>query len=221
MEDLRFSKTDAGFHIEGFPDAVKVIKLRGKPAARLASYSLHSSDLERALSILESINKFAPDQQLVQEALWHQAIVTYIKCFRPSEARYQLSEKKVYKEESPEALEAFRYLLAVRNKNIVHDENSYTQCLPGAVLNNRNQQHKIAKIVCMNFIGLDLGQGNYSNLHLLITKALKWVKAEFDSLCDRLTCELEAEEYENLLEREGITYSKPGADGVYMSRTKP
>jgi hypothetical protein len=221
MEDLGFSRTDAGFHIEGFPDAVKVIKLRGKLAARLASYSLHSFDLKRALRILESINKFGADQQMVQEALWHQAIVTYIKCFRPSEARYRLSEKKIYKEEPPEAFEAFRYFLAVRNKNIVHDENSYTQCLPGAVLNNRDQQQKIAKIVCVNFIGSDLGQGNYSNLHLLITKALKWVKAEFDSLCDRLTRELEAEEYENLLEREGITYSKPSADDVYVSRAEP
>jgi hypothetical protein len=220
MEDLRFSKTDAGFHIEGFPDAVKVIKLDGKLAAQLASYSLHHFDLGRSLSILESINKVDPEQYVIREALWHQAIVTYIKCFRSSEARYQLSEKKVYKEEPPEALEAFYYFLAMRNKNIVHDENRYTQCLPGAVLNNRDHQYKIAKIVCMNIIGFDLGQESYSNLHLLTTKALERVEAEYDSLCDRLTRELEAQEYESLLEREGITYSKPGADGVHKSRMK-
>jgi hypothetical protein len=221
MEDLRFSKTDAGFHIEGFPNAVKVIKLDGKLAAQLSSYSLHHFDLGRALSILESINEVDPEQYVIREALWHQAIVTYIKCFRPSDARYQLDEKRLYKKEPSEALEVFYYFLAMRNKNIIHDENSYTQCLPGAVINNRAQKYKIAKIVCMNVIGSDLGQETYSNLHLLITKALEWVQAKYDSLCDRLTRELEAEEYESLLEREGITYSKPSADDVHKSRAKP
>lgn len=209
MEGVSFSKTNAAFHIEGFPDAVKVIKLDGKLAGQLASYSLHHFDLRRSLSILESINEIDPEQYVIREALWHQAIVTYVKCFRRSEARHQLNENKIYKGEPSEALEVFRYFVSMRNKNIVHDENSYTQCLPGAVLNKRDHQYKIAKIVCLNVVGSVSGQGNYSNLHLLVAKALKWVEAEYDSLCARLTRELEADDYENLLQKEGITYSKP------------
>jgi hypothetical protein len=214
MEHLSFCKTEIGFHIEGFSDAIKVIQLDGPLAAQLAAYSLHHFDLRRALDILESINHVNADQHVTREALWHQAIVTYIKCFRPSEARGQLDERKVYKGEPPEARESFRYFLAIRNKNIVHDANSLTQCLPGAVLNKRDHEPKIAKIVCMNFVGSILGQENYSNLHLLITKALQWVNEKYDSLCDQMTRELEKENYENLLQREGMAYSKPGVDDV-------
>ena len=113
---MRFSKKEAGFHIEGFPDAIKVIALRRKLPRQLASYALHPSDLRKSLAILESIN--GQDDDLIHEALWHQTIVVYIKCFHPSGARMQLDEKKVYRTESGEALEAFRYFLALRNKTL-------------------------------------------------------------------------------------------------------
>ena len=221
MGSLLFSKKDTGFHIEGFPDAAKVIKLSGKLSDQLAAYALHHSDLRKALLILESINGIDPSSHVVREALWHQAIVTYIKCFRFSESRMQLDEKKIYKGDPPEAFDAFRYFVALRNKSIIHDVNSFTQCLPGAVLNERGHLPKIAKIVCMGFKGSVLGQEGYSNLHLLIRKALKWVEAKFDDVCDRITADLDAEEYDNLLNRDAITYSKPTLTDIDKARVKP
>ncbi len=104
-----FSKKDTGFHIEGFPDAVKAIKLDGKLAWQLASCSLHRYDLKNSLAILESINGIDESAHIIRELLWHQAIVTYIKCFRSGKARTRLNEKKIYREEPAEALEAFEY----------------------------------------------------------------------------------------------------------------
>jgi hypothetical protein len=107
---------------------------------------------------------------------------------------------------------------SLRNKNVVHDENSYMQCLPGAVLNRKGMDHKIAKIVCLSVVGETLGQENYQNLHLLATRAREWVVAQFDELCNVITRELELRPYEELLAREAITYTVPGADDVHKPR---
>jgi len=90
MEHLRISQTDLGLHIEGFPDAVKVIRVDGPHAKRLADLALHESDLEFAADCVEAINH-APEEPLVlRQALWRAAIVHFMKCFGGG-ARFQLS----------------------------------------------------------------------------------------------------------------------------------
>jgi hypothetical protein len=123
----------------------------------------------------------------------------------------------VYKGDAGTA-EPYKYFDSLRNKHLVHDENSYAQCLPGAVLNKREIKHKIAKIVCLSVIGDTLSQGNYSNLHLLITRAQQWVIEQFDQLCNILTDELEPEPYETLFARQGITYTAPRVDEMHKRR---
>lgn len=77
---------------------------------------------------------------------------------------------------------------------------------------------KIAKIVCLSVIGHTLSQNNYSNLHLLVTRAREWVVAQFDEICDVLTSELEPKSYDELFGLDGITYTALGADDVHRSR---
>ena len=115
----------------------------------------------------------------------------------------------------------FEYFKDLRNKHFVHDENSYAQSIPGAVLNNGTKNYKIEKIVCLAAFSATLEQGNYSNLKLLIEKAKAWVVAEFDSLCERLTGALEKESYEDLLERDAITCRVPSVDEVSRARKAP
>jgi hypothetical protein len=218
MEQFDITKTDTGFHIEGFPEAVKVIRVEGPKARRLADLELHRTDLEFALLCLEAINTAPEDPYVVRQALWRSAVVHYVKCFGASESRFSLDAKVVYSSD-PEGREQYAYFDSLRNKHLVHDENSYAQCLPGAILNKAESPHKIEKIACLSVIGDTLSEGSYSNLHLLLTIARKWVVEQFDELCNVITKELEAQPYDALLSKSAITYTVPGANDVHKTRS--
>jgi hypothetical protein len=219
MERFQVSQTDSGLHLEGFPDVVKIIRVDGPHAKQLADLALHESDLEFAANCVEGINKAPEKPPVLRQALWRAAIVHFMKCFGDS-ARFQLSEKKIYKEKST-ALTAFAYFKDLRNKHFIHDENSYAQSLPGAVLNNGTKSFKIEKIVCFNVIGDTLDQNNYGNLSLLIQEARTWVAAEVDTLCNLITTDLEAENYERLLSRDSVTITVPKIEETGKRRAAP
>lgn len=220
MEHYAISKTEAGLQLEGFPDAVKAVKINGPDAKRLADLSLHREDLEFADACLNAINQTPENPIVAREALWRSAIVHFMKCFGTG-ARFQLSAEEIYKGEPKEALMAFEYFKGLRNKHVVHDVNSYAQSIPGAVLNNGTKDYKIEKIVCFAAFGATLEQGNYGNLRLLVEEARTWVVSEFDSLCERLTAVLEEESYDKLLSREAITYRVPTAEDISRTRKTP
>lgn len=229
MEYYPLNKIDTGFHVEGFPDAAKLIKLEGKKARRLADLVLHKGDLEFALSCLENIEhkdselilKQVKDSAvIIRQGLWHSAIMHFMKCFGQNNSRFGLNSKNVYKGQT-DAIEVFAFFKALRDKHLVHDENAYSQCHPGAVLNMPNSECKIAKIMCTHFVGFTLDEASYSNLHLLVSDALKWVVTEFDNLCEVLTGELEAEPYEKLEQMELVVLSKPTVDEINSSRSRP
>lgn len=135
MEHYSCTRTEGGLHVEGFPDAVKLIKLDDHKARRVADLLLHQHDLEFADACLEAINKAPVDPPTIREALWRCAIVHFVKCFGSSAARFQLNREKIYKNEPPEAMQSFEYFKHLRDKHVVHDANSYSQSIPGAVLN--------------------------------------------------------------------------------------
>ena len=56
MELFEISKKEPGLHIEGFPEAVKVLRIEGLCAKRLSDLALHKSDLEFSESGLDAIN---------------------------------------------------------------------------------------------------------------------------------------------------------------------
>ncbi len=223
MEYFPISQSEKEFHIEGFPNAAKLIKIGGPKAKRLADLNLHKSDLDFAGECLEAINRVpveAVEPNVIRQGLWHSAIIHFFKCFGDSNARFQLNAIKIYKGDI-QGQEIFKYYSSLRSKHLVHDENSYAQCIPGAVLNKEDHPYKIEKIVCFCVIAVTLNQPNYSNLLLLIQKAKAWVISEFDRLCEILTKELEAESYEDLFRREVITYRAPTADEIHEKRNIP
>lgn len=220
MEHFPISQTGAGLHIEGFPDAVKVIRLDSPQAQRLSDLALHKSDLDFADACLDALCTVPEESRVVRNALWGSAIVHFSKCFGDSEARFQLSAEKVYKAEPAEATVAFNYFRNLRNKHVVHDENSYAQSIPGAVLNKGDKKYKIEKILTLNAVANTLEQANFSNLKLLIGKAHTWVDSEFDTLCDILTRELEEESYEALLAKEAVSYRAPTVNEISKNRKR-
>jgi len=140
MEHFEISQQESGLHIEGCPDAVKVIAVEGWRSKRLADLALHKDDLEFADSCLDAINVSPEEPFVIREALWRSAIVHFMKCFGDSGARFQLSSVKILNGELPEVSMAFEYFKDLRNKHFVHDENSYAQSLPGAILNRQRDK---------------------------------------------------------------------------------
>jgi hypothetical protein len=220
MEQFSITKIDSGFYVEGFPEAVKVIGIEGRQSKRLADLILHKTDLEFAAECLKAINQVSDKPWVLRQALWRAAIIHYMKCFGNSQARSQLSEKKIYKENKP-ALTVFNYFKDLRNKHFVHDENSYAQSIPGAILNRRDKPYKIAKIICCSTAAVTLCQDNYSNLHSLVQTSKAWVVREFDTLCETVTKELEAQSYDDLLNRKEVTYRAPTIDEIKKNRYAP
>jgi len=219
MEYYNISNKDKKFHIDGFPDAVKVISIDEHLAKRLSDLSLHKADLDFANASLDVINQEHEESSFINEALWRSAIVHFLKCFG-NDARFQLSPSKIYKGEPQEAMLAFNFFKNLRNKHVVHDENSYTQSIPGAILNDGTKDYKIEKIVCFTARGITLGEGNFGNLKLLIEKATIFVVSEFDMICEKLTDKLEKEDYDKLLAKKSITYTVPIVDEIHKTRRK-
>ena len=199
MEHFEIELTASGFHISGFPDATKVIRLSGHKAQQISELTSHRNDLLIALASLQAINGVALDIL--------------------SKARSRLDPKKVFKGDG-DALEVYDYFRSLRNKHVAHDENAFVQCIAGAVLNRPGAQYKIAKIVCFSAVADTLDQASYSNLHKMVTETLSYIDTRFGSLCDSLTEELEARLYVELAAMEEMTYSKPGPEDVDKSRSR-
>ncbi len=219
MEDIQAVAADGTLQILGFPDAVKVIQLSGHGARRLSHLMLHLSDLEFAKKCLDEIDPNCEQISVVNEALWTAAIVHFIKCYCFSKSRFQLSTGKTLRNSDPRFLVAYRYFYDLRSKHLVHDENSFSQGLPCALLNGGNKSYKIEKVVCASHRAVTLEPVNLQNLKLLIEKSLKWVTSEADTLFVSLGEELEALPYKELYERGGVRYVPPQAKD--MSGTRP
>lgn len=217
-EDLDITHTPGkGFHLEGFPDAVAYIRVTSQDGELASSLMLHRNDLELALACLEEINK--SDGDTLREALWRTAVAQFFKCFQKSEARRKLDAPDVYGAEPPIALEVFDFFKNLRDKHLLHDENLFAECVTGAVVNPRDQPVKIAKVVSIALLAKTLDQESWNNMHMLVAGALQWTKREYESVCGRITGELEQRRYDELLASEPVTVRKPGnADAVGKRR---
>lgn len=206
-----------GFHLEGFPDAVALLRVKTPDGAVASSLMLHRHDLELASACLEQINR--TDEQTSRNALWRTAIAELFKCFQDSSARTRLRARDIYAAEPPLALEVFEFFKDLRNKHLLHDENLYAECVTGAVLNGRDQSVKIARVVSIGLVADTLDQANWSNVRTLVERALQWVKDEYERTCGRITSDLERRSYDDLLSLERVTVRRPGdAEAVSKKR---
>jgi hypothetical protein len=220
VESMRITHTDTGLHIEGFPDAVQVIQLNGPKARHLADLSLHRSDLQFALESLEALN-IAGVSDHVQESLWRSAIVHFFKCFQNSASRSSLKTADVYKSTPPEAMMNFDHFKLIRNKHLVHDENSYAQSLIGAVLNDGRKTYKVEQILASNLFAATLDPAQYSIFRIQVQRARAWVDREFDVLCEQIKLDLEAKPYQDLLATPQLTATVPKLDELAHPRKRP
>ena len=217
MEPIYTKPIPGGIHIEGFPDAVKFIKLDGPKARRLADLSLHASDLRFTVESLEALN-VAGIADHVRESLWRSAIFHFIKCFDAGDSRFSLQPAQVFKNTPPATMMNFDHFKDIRNKHLAHDENAYAQSATGALLNNGRKKYKIEKIISTNVYVQTLEQDSYSNFRILIERARTWVSEQYDVICAQLTQELEAMPHEKLLAMPEVSGRVPTLDERSKSR---
>jgi hypothetical protein len=79
MEQFPIQQVDTEFRIDGFPDGVKVISLKGPRARRLSDLMLHKRDLRFAAGCLLAINSISDGPPILREALCRSAIVSFVK----------------------------------------------------------------------------------------------------------------------------------------------
>lgn len=219
MEPVQFSCENGKVTIKGFPDAVRVIAVTGRKSKKLSDLALHHFDLQDAKAALETINHVDPEPRIIRESLWRNAIVLFCKCFSSSQARGELSKTRIYGTDSG-ALEAFEYFKLLRNKHLIHDENAYSHCPIGAILNPLDAPHPIAKVIALPTAGVTLEEDNYSNLHQLVTVALNWVGNKYNELCNGITIELNAVAHLELLERPILEIRVPTLEDLRVQRQR-
>ncbi len=208
MDSFKISKQPgpgAGFHVEGFPEAVALVKIDGPIARRLNHLALHRNDLLFASQCLLSLA--TGQAEPVRSALWIGALVHYFKCFGQSNARGSLDQTKIYAH-NPVALESFTFFKNMRDKHYVHDANPFAQSTTGAVINGAGAPHTVAKIVTFTARDDILDQAPFTNLRLLIEGAESWVAQQYDAHCDALTKELERRARSELLALPSVEYTK-------------
>lgn len=214
------------FHVDGFPDAVKLISIsdlvpnRSRELSDIASCRL---DLVFAKACLDSLRTAQNPSPVLQDALWRGAIIYYCKCFAQRGSRRPLPYTKilpVIPDSEAQPREIHKYFLALRNRHLVHDENAWLQVLAGAVVAAPGKGYNIEKIICAGFQGQTFDGANFGNLYLLIENALTWVGARFDTLCEDITEELGKLSRETLLSQPDLKYRAPEAKEINSPRSQ-
>ena len=226
VERYGVNQIGESFHIDGFPDAVKLVSLDEVSPQRARELSQITScrvDLVFARSCLDLLRTTQKPSSLVQAALWRGAIVYYCKCFAQRGPRRPLPFTKILpfmRDTEVQPREIHKHFMALRNKHIVHDENAWLQVLTGAVIAPPGKGYNVEKVICTTFEGQTLDSGGFGNLYLLIEHALAWVERRFDALCAEITAELEQLPRDTLLSQPALKYRAPEAKDVHVPRSE-
>jgi hypothetical protein len=84
-----------------------------------------------------------------------------------------------------------KYFLQLRHKHIAHDQNAYSQALPGAIINGPAEPYKVAKIVSTAFHVESLNRDDYKKLFNLVRRAIQYTEEQIDLLCNQITEQLQ------------------------------
>jgi len=175
---------DGKLHIEGYPDARRVVKLATPAAKRLAALRLHQVDLGLCEKLMQFLCNI--DQADLSEALWTAILTKFFSCFGDSKARAALHPTKVYKG-IPDALTAFRFFENIRNKHVVHDENNYRLSTTAVVLGDNSEVQDILSFAVDSFYR---NEETSQTLYNLIDRTRKFVESEIASTLKKIFTEV-------------------------------
>jgi hypothetical protein len=221
MQRYKITLVGDQFHIEGFPNAVKAISISALTphlSRQLADCVLHRDDLIFSRECADLLLNTTVDISVMRESLWRSAIINYCKCFdQTGKIRGVISYSKYLP--TGNARTSHQFFIDLRNKHLVHDENSYVQASTGAVIAQESGDHKVERVICTRVASVTLTDENLGILYRLIDEALKWVESQFDQLCEKITAQLEDQPYETLLAQPDMApYRAPTVNEVSIRR---
>jgi hypothetical protein len=192
MEDLELELRGDRLHFRNYPEGTHTGALTdGNLVRRVADMTLHVQDLSFARRSLAAIEQGTEDEH-IRQALWHSAIVHFFKCFQSSDSRpCKLNAEAVFKDHPPWAMANYRYFDGLRNKHIVHDENSFSQCLVAALVNDGGKAYKIEKVVTLMIHTVSLTSEMLINMRMMTDTVLDYVEKQCDMLTEKISAELE------------------------------
>jgi len=206
--------------INGFPDAVQVVEIKSRGAARARDLALHLSDLTFCKGALDQIPANPNVVDITHLSLWRCAIYQFYKCFQHSESRANLDSGKVLIGASVEVRENFKFYKNLRNKHLIHDENSNSQVSVIAVLNDGSKPHKIEGVRAMTMQFDDFGAQSVINFKSVVNWALDFVRREFDPLLETIRAELETKSLKELQKLPPPQHTVPTVADVSRPRQK-
>jgi len=217
---------DDELRIDAFANSAKIVALKGRFAKRLADLTLHLKDLQFAESCLKDLARVheqakkdgtVEQNKVIIEALWRSATVSFFKCFGSSGARGSISEKKVLRDQ-PIMRRFFKDMKHIRDKNIVHDENSMAVAMPGAIINEPGAQYRVEKIFSFTAIAGSLSPHNYYHLMELVRLSSAWVRSELDELTVTIIKDLQTKSDAELMAMEDLRVKIAKAKEVAQTR---
>ena len=188
--------------IEGYENAVGIKCLTHQEARQLRSYSLHQSDLNFCRHALDELRKLDRSEKsehtVLATALWVTIIARYFKCFGRNPARISLNAGKIFKPFKG-AIAGFDYYKHLRNKHLIHDENSRCKSLVGIVLNPESAKSKIEGVVSLVVTINTFDDEHLKKFEKLLEVTRDWVAAKSQELHDLLDAKYEKMDYKDLL----------------------
>jgi hypothetical protein len=203
-------------HIEGYPDAVRLVKLNTFVGKRLAALRLHQADLgfcQRVTQILDGAFTTPPND--LSNALWICVLTKFYSCFGVSKARFHLDPKSIYAK-LPDALITFEYYKHIRDKRIVHDENQHNSPVTAIVLGANDD---VQDILHMNFESVALQKEAIENVYNLITAAQTYVDDQIVAALAKAFEEARAMSPVEKAKLENVTYTVLALSDVAKTRT--
>lgn len=205
------------------PDGdVPIYKLEGPIARRMIDLQLHRFDLEFVAACLKLLLPYHTPV-IEREAIWNAAMVRFFKCFASPAVggRTQLSATRVFRSEPSAAMVSFRRLETLRNKTLVHDENSWTQGKLGVGIKidpATGKKFMNLPLFYMSLVATTLDDEHVSNLTLLTQCAIKWIDEEYKRLEIELVERLKQESAATLMAAGRLTYTSPSHETAGQSK---
>lgn len=177
-----FSLDQGRIHIEGYPDARKVVEWYSQIGHSLACLRLHQSSLKFCEDAMQEFGTIKDTRPLAAEAALIGIVARYFSCFGRNEASAPLRPDQIF-HGMPEARECFDFWEDVRNNYLVHDKSELTMLRTGIVLGQSSEVLDIVSLAARPYL----------------TSEKRWVQLLFDLIVH--TQKKVAEKIDDLLKR--------------------
>lgn len=217
---ISLQKVESGENLRVLPEGqAPMYSVHHESARRWVDLSLHLADLEVTLGWLELLTHKHTQATPEADALWTAALTMFFKCFKRSESRSKLDAAVVLANEPEEGRAQFSILEALRDKTVVHDENSYTQ---GAVLvpiaSPDGPVARVGPPFVTLFMASTLDDWHISNLRLLTLASIAYVKSAMAEVSADVEAYIRSASRSDLVAAGPYIYKSPSVAAASRSR---